>query len=637
MVAAVPVLAAALVGVNAARRRAQELLQRNATEEAAALGDLIATSFTYTDPGDSLEPAPPATAHRLVAAGMKADFNLLENVSDLRVIDGQGVIRWSRRVEEQGTRLAGAERLLAAPPQGITRPEAGEYVRPLGGMSCARCHAGDAFRLGAVQVLVSRPRLAGEVASFFHAMVAYILAVFAVLVAIIAVSLNRMVTRPLARLVQVMQSAETGDFVVRAQAESTDEIGRLARAFNSMVTKITELKVAEIETSREMESMQRELSLKAELERQHSVIEETNRALARRVREVTLLLDVIRSLNSTLELKEILSLVTEMVSVTTGVDQFSVLLLDPKGEELVVAASFGYGQDQLANFRLPLGAGPSGLAAKTQEPIYLPDIHNDPRYLKGPQDPEGDASLLCVPMVCKDRLVGVLNFVHFSKAAFDQSDIVLLQLVGSQAAMAIVNARLYSETLELTLTDALTGAFNRRHLFARMEMEVARAQRFESKLALVMIDVDHFKHFNDTCGHPAGDQVLKEMSDLLRRTVRKIDTVARYGGEEFMVLLPKSSNAEAVEVAEKLRRAVERTDFENAEKQLGGRITISTGVSVFPDHGSSIESVVDAADSALYASKRDGRNRTTLYEPGMELHPGREQASVAKIRSGSAG
>jgi diguanylate cyclase (GGDEF)-like protein len=82
---------------------------------------------------------------------------------------------------------------------------------------------------------------------------------------------------------------------------------------------------------------------------------------------------------------------------------------------------------------------------------------------------------------------------------------------------------------------------------------------------------------------------------------------------------------------------VERTDFENAEKQLGGRITISTGVSVFPDHGSSIESVVDAADSALYASKRDGRNRTTLYEPGMELHPGREQASVAKIRSGSAG
>jgi diguanylate cyclase (GGDEF)-like protein len=623
---------AALLGVAFIWQRTDAAVRQNASEEAASLADLIATSFTLIDSAAREKPASPGQVHGLVSAAMRADFQIVAHVRELRVIDRGGTVRWSRRVEELGTRLPEAKTLLGAPPQGKLDSRSGEYVRPLGGMACARCHAGDAFQVGTVQVLLSHPRLADDVGNLYLNVVLGILLLALATFLVTSLTMRAYVTRPLLRLSEVMRRAEKGDILTRAKVESRDEVGQLASAFNSMLSRITELKVAEIETSREMDSMQRELALKEELERQHGIIEQTNRALERRVRDVTLLFDVTRSLNSTLELEEILSRVTELVGVRMAVHQFAVMLLDEKAGDLVVKATFGFKEPRelLDRFRLPLGKGACGIAAQTKEPVFITDVRSDPRYVKGPSDPDGDACLLAVPMVCKEKLVGVLNFVREGTSAFTETDIMLLDLVGTQAAMAIVNARLFAETVELTLVDALTGAFNRRHLFARLEMELARAQRFDSKVTIVMIDIDHFKHFNDTCGHPAGDRILRETAQMLKKTVRKVDTVARYGGEEFMVVLPLIGRAEGQEVAEKLRRAVERTKFEDGDRQPGGKVTISVGVATYPDDGTSLEKVVDCVDSALYASKRGGRNLVTLYSPGMESHPGRERGPGGK-------
>jgi diguanylate cyclase (GGDEF)-like protein len=624
-----PLLLAALVGIGVSWRKADEVVRENAAEEAASLADLVATSFALA--GDlGAEPAP-GTAHRQVDAAMKAEFRVLGSVGQLRIIDRDGVVRWSRRPEEMGTRLADAQRLLAAPEEGSMDAARGEYVRPLAGPSCARCHGSEPRRLGAVQLVLSQPRQSEAVSLFFRATLSFVALLAAGFTIASGLALRSMVLRPIDRLVESMQRAEKGDFLVRAPAGTDDEIGQLGNAFNSMVARITELKVAEIETSREMESMQRELELKEELERQHQKVEEANRALARRVREVTLLLDVARSLNSSLELPEILNLVTEMVGVTVGVEQFAVMLLEGE-EQLTIAASFGMAQERVSEFKLPLGHGASGIAAQTREPVYIADLQNDPRYVKGPQDPTCDASLLCVPMICKERLVGVLNFVRHKKAAFNENDIVLLQLVGSQAAMAILNAQLFTETRQLSLVDSLTGCFNRRHLFERLKDELARAQRFESSLSVVMIDIDHFKELNDTHGHSVGDQVLKQVAALLRGAVRQVDTVARYGGEEFMVVLPKCERAEANEVAETLRRLVEQSTFPCAHTQPLGRLTISLGIAAWPRDGGTLEQLVDGADAALYASKRGGRNLASLFEPGMELHPGRERGPQVEER-----
>ncbi len=628
-----PVLVSAMAAVYYARDRAQELVHQNAVEEAAALADLVSTSFSLAEEDPLKKTTSPEQAHRQVNAAMRADYKLLQSVAELRIVDRDGKVRWSRRLEEVGQHLADAPRLLAAPPQGSTDVAQGEYIRPLGGMACARCHSGDAFKVGALQVTVRHPRIADDVEGLFSALTLAGLALFAALVLATTFIMRRLVTQPLSELAGVMQKAEQGDFLVRAKVASRDEIGQLAREFNSMLGRLTELKVAEIEAIREREVMQRELALKAEVEKQHKLVEETNRALARRVREMTLLFDITRSLNSTLELNEILSLVTEMVGVTLGVDQCTVMLLEEGSKTLRVSAGFGIDEASFASFLLPVGQGASGIAAQSRESVYLPDVNVDPRYVKNPQQPaERDQSLLSVPMICKEKLVGVLNYVRHAKNAFSENDVMLLKLVSSQAAMAIVNARLYSETKELSLTDELTGAFNRRHLFARLEMEIARSQRFHSSVGVVMIDIDHFKHLNDTSGHPAGDQALKEVSDLLRHSIRKVDTLARYGGEEFVVVLPQVTREEAFEVADKLRKGVEKTHFPFGERQPGGRLTISLGVAVFPADGDSLEKVVDASDSALYASKRGGRNQVNLFAPGMDLHPGRERGPAAEQR-----
>jgi diguanylate cyclase (GGDEF)-like protein len=202
-----------------------------------------------------------------------------------------------------------------------------------------------------------------------------------------------------------------------------------------------------------------------------------------------------------------------------------------------------------------------------------------------------------------------LTFSRPTANAFPSDDIKLLASIANQAAMAIVNARLYRETVELSLTDPLTGTANRRHLFQQLEMELSRAQRFGNELSVFMIDIDHFKLYNDRHGHPAGDEVLKSIGRTLLGTVRKIDTVARYGGEEFAVLLPQIRRQEALLVGEKLRRAVSQLAFPAA----AGRITVSIGLAHFPIDALSGRDLISRADEALYAAKNGGRNRLVAY------------------------
>lgn len=656
-----PVAALAAAGLAVAWRWADRAVAEEGAANASALADLIATCFAMARPaasprgpnelGPSRAPAAripaeaervrppkdPGAAHEAVGWAMRSDWRMLRHVRDVRVVDAGGTVRWSRRPEEVGVPLPDAARVLQAPPSGRFFAAEGEFSQPLGGMACASCHAGNAMRLGAVQLVLDEPVLRGDVRRLFVTVGVVGLALAALVAALIFATVRAFVVRPIRRLAGAMARAEHGDFMTRAPVERRDELGRLAEAFNTMLAKITDLAAREVDRSREMELMQRELLLKDQVERQKEVIEATNRELAGRVRELTLLFDVTRSLNSTLELAEILKLITEMVGVTLGFREFSMMLVDENAQELVIQAAYGPRMPQPAEgMRFKLGEGASGLAARNKEIVYIEDTTADARYLKlgGGRDREG--SLLCIPMLYKERLVGVMNFSRPGVGAFDTDEVKLLQSVSNQASMAIVNARLYQETLELSLTDPLTGIHNRRHLFAQLRMEVTRAQRFETPLSFVMIDIDHFKHFNDTCGHPAGDALLREVAALLARSLRKLDVVARYGGEEFAMVLPGVKKAEAMEVAEKLRRAILKTPFRNGGKQPGGRVTISLGVSSYPEDGLTLDRLVDSADSALYASKRGGRNLSTAFAPGMELHPGRERGPYVKRRKAAA-
>ncbi len=233
-------------------------------------------------------------------------------------------------------------------------------------------------------------------------------------------------------------------------------------------------------------------------------------------------------------------------------------------------------------------------------------------------------------MVHKGTLLGVLNFERPEMSSFAPEEIEFLTAVADQVSIAVANAGLHEKTVELSITDPLTGVANRRHLFSRLDMEIARANRFGTQVSILMIDIDHFKKLNDSAGHRAGDQTLRQVCDLLKSTIRRVDTLARYGGEEFVLVLPQVTKTEAVEVADKLRRAIEEAPMEHRHVQPGGRITISVGVANLPVDATTMDRLVDCADSALYASKRGGRNLVTGYAPGMELHPGRERGPHSK-------
>jgi len=157
------------------------------------------------------------------------------------------------------------------------------------------------------------------------------------------------------------------------------------------------------------------------------------------------------------------------------------------------------------------------------------------------------------------------------------------------------------------VTDPMTGLFNRRRFNRALQDEIERAQRFADPVTLLILDIDKFKSINDTYGHAAGDEVIKGVADVLREVTRSVDVVSRIGGEEFSVILPKTAKREGVQVAEKIRKEMEKRRFELGKTSRN--VTISLGVSVFPQDGTEADILMNCADDNLYRAKEEGRNR----------------------------
>ncbi len=221
--------------------------------------------------------------------------------------------------------------------------------------------------------------------------------------------------------------------------------------------------------------------------------------------------------------------------------------------------------------------------------------------------------LAVVPLLLKDSVLGVILADNiYTKRQVDDQDLRALGMLANLAAISIDKARLHERLKAMAALDGLTGVFNRRHYEMRLDQEIGRAQRSGRSLALLMLDVDHFKACNDTHGHECGDRVLKELAGLLRQRVRAEDMVARYGGEEFVVLLTGGA------VADEARRVAEKLRAEVAAASLGGQpagtVTVSIGVSVLAPDQLDHATLFTQADQALYQAKQQGRNRVVLAE-----------------------
>jgi diguanylate cyclase (GGDEF)-like protein len=198
---------------------------------------------------------------------------------------------------------------------------------------------------------------------------------------------------------------------------------------------------------------------------------------------------------------------------------------------------------------------------------------------------------------------------------FDGDDLRTLTFLADHIAQALENALKYRQLRELSVVDELTGLYNRRHFQRSLEQEVQRATRYDRQITLALLDLDQFKSYNDLCGHPAGDRALTHLGEILRDGLREVDIVARYGGEEFAVILPETNARPSAGASspfpflERLRKSIEEAAFPGEERLPSGRLTVSGGVACFPDDADNVQSLIDAADRALYEAKEQGRNR----------------------------
>ena len=405
---------------------------------------------------------------------------------------------------------------------------------------------------------------------------------------ILSVVLAKFITKGLDNLIEGTQVIEKGDLSYRIEVNSNDEIGTLAYRFNKML----------------------------------DALEANNRSLDRKIFEIETLFKASQAMNFQSDTDKLIRQILEMAGKAIKAERCSIMLQTNTGsDELQTRIVFGINDKKGAenidsNVKIKAGEGVAGTVLKTGTSMIVNDGHKNPLFKSFDSTSEMEKTirnLISVPLKIKDRVTGVINGTNkVENDNFTEEDQRLLEALAQQAAMAVEHARLY----ELAITDGLTKLFIHRYFQARLEEELVRAKRYHTACSLILFDIDHFKKFNDTYGHQQGDIVLIEVAKLMKLTVRDtVDIPARYGGEEFVIILPETDAKGALLVAERLRKTIEAYDFPGQEQSL--KVTVSLGVSTFPDHASAKSVLIKKADMALYECKNRGRNCSFIYNDSI--------------------
>jgi diguanylate cyclase (GGDEF)-like protein len=366
--------------------------------------------------------------------------------------------------------------------------------------------------------------------------------------------------------------------------------------------------------------------------------------LAKTQAELEMFYEIGNAMRSTLNLEEILYVILTAATSHTGLsfNRAMLFLVNEKGNQLEGKMGIGpdsiqdatniwahieknkIGLEELINaetqfehlkkskldqaiksIKIPIKEGSGVIALTAME--GMPFIINNPEAKEKARN-EFSALLdldefVTVPLKAKNKVIGVrLADNRFNQKPITTDSVRILTMFANQAGLAIENSRLYEQTVVLSNSDSLTGLWNHGYFQYLLGEEIKKSSLAKLKFALLMIDMDNFKVFNDTYGHQAGDAIIREISGMFKDISRKIDIIARYGGEEFVIILPLTKKEEALVLAERIRKAVEKNpNLKN--------LTISIGVASFPEDGNTKEDLIAKADKALYEAKKLGRNR----------------------------
>ena len=329
-----------------------------------------------------------------------------------------------------------------------------------------------------------------------------------------------------------------------------------------------------------------------------------------------LLPDFTKEINSRMERRGIAPLLMKITERLFAPSQILVFILDERAAKLILVQQKGLAEDIKIGFQVDIGEGRIGWVAEHKVPMDINDFIREMRHsgasLEVPAHFRFQAEL-CAPMVHEGHVLGVISVGGISRHY--KYEKTMLGLIADLGSIALFNNTLFSQVQEMANSDGLTKLFNKRFFMQRLSEEILKAEKGHYPVSLFMFDLDNFKHYNDTQGHQAGDEVLKLTGQIVRETVRPDDTPARYGGEEFVVILPQTPKDGALVAAERLRERVAAHAYPHRESQPLKVVSLSGGVATFPDDGRNGTDLIQAADAALYRAKKAGRNRVCRSEP----------------------
>ena len=403
-----------------------------------------------------------------------------------------------------------------------------------------------------------------------------------------------------------------------------DEIGSLAAAFGSMAADLKDTQDKLLSYARRLESIISERSnalahdeanlaisvaeRTAQLNAANDELRKQASELSKRNQEITLFSKMNDFLQTSATEAEAYSIISETVTQLFPEDSGAVLVLSASRNMLEAAAVWGPAPP--GNLIFP----PNECWAHRRGQVHLGIGHE--RWC--PHVPDDGHMYICLPLLAQGEMLGILHLIdgRIKAGKADEAGMAekakLAKILADNIGLGIANLKLRESMRNLSIRDPLTGLFNRRYMEEALAQEQHRARRNETQLAVIMVDIDHFKQFNDNFGHDAGDAVLRSLGSFLRMHVRGSDIACRYGGEEFLLILSPSTADGARQRAEKIREAALLLSVSHANQDLGP-ITLSLGVAIWPDHGVDPIAIVKAADVALYQAKASGRNQTVMF------------------------
>jgi len=388
-----------------------------------------------------------------------------------------------------------------------------------------------------------------------------------------------------------------------------------AEAYGQLIYSLLSHLIHAFNVAKDKNNLEEEmLRVKQSLFEKDNALQIAEKAVKRKVYDLHNLVEASNDIYSILNFRQLINSALLTVIGQVGVQSALVLMYDQSKRSYSISYQKGFKSKEVQKLKFKVDSPLIKYFTKHNTPVYISELARQDEFAVYVQKFQDLGIFIVAPIIFSERVQGIIatREKHYA-SKFSRTDFELFHVLVNIISISIENAQHYEEIKNLSLTDEMTKLHNYRSFISRLKEEVNRAKRNQSQVSLVILDIDHFKNYNDTLGHQAGDEALREVGKVLRKTVRDEDIVSRYGGEEFCVIFPGIGDEENANLGERIRQKIEAHKFYKEKVQPVGQLTISLGGSTYPDDASEIHGLIQKADEALYQAKHLGRNQIQIY------------------------